>query len=163
MDGKELVVRWLNDALGMETSLIQVLQHRIKDAKDYPDLRAMDEQHLEETRRHAEMVKGCLARLGESPSTLKTVMGTITGTLQAPMTEFAKDEVIKNCLTDYAAENFEVASYRSLIAAASEIGDQETATVCERIMQEDQAMADRILQSIPMVTVAEMQRLANES
>ena len=160
MDAKKRVISWLNDAHSMESSLIQVLEHRIKDAEDVPAVKQMDEQHLEETKRHAELVKGCLERLGEKPSTVKTMIGTIMGAVQAPMTGMYRDEIVKNCLTDYAAENFEVASYRALITAATEIGDTETAQVCEQIMAEDQAMADRILAGLPMVVTEHMRQQA---
>jgi ferritin-like metal-binding protein YciE len=159
MDKKELTIAWLNDAHAMELALIKVLEHRIEDAKEFPAIQAMDEQHLEETKRHAELVKGCIERLGERPSTAKSIMGTMFGAMQAPMTGLARDEIVKNCLVDYAAENFEVASYRALIDAASEAGDQETVRVCEQILREDQAMADRIFQGLPAVVREHMQKL----
>ena len=162
MQGKELVIAWLNDAHAMENALVQVLQHRIKDAEGFPELQEMDRQHLEETKRHAAMVKGCISRVGEKPSLVKSLIGTMFGAVQAPMTEFARDEVVKNCLMDHAAEQFEVASYASLIAAANEIGDTETARVCEQIMREDEAMAGRIMASIPMVTTMHMANLARQ-
>ena len=123
----------------------------------------MDQQHLEETRRHADMVKGCIRRLGGSTSAVKSILGTLFGAVQAPMTGLARDEIVKNCLVDYAAENFEVASYRALIAAATEIGDGETAAVCEQIMLEDRAMAERIEQSLPTVVTQRLAELASES
>ena len=160
MTDKELVISWLNDAHAMENALIKVLEHRIDDAKDFPAVQEMDRQHLEETKRHAELVKGCIERLGEKPSTAKSVMGTMFGAMQAPMTGLARDEIVKNCLMDYAAENFEVASYRALITAANQMGDQETVLVCEQIMQEDLAMANRILDGLPMVVTTQMQKVA---
>ncbi len=160
MNSKDLVIAWLNDAHAMENALVQVLEHRVNDAKDYPAVQAMDQQHLEETRRHAEQVKGCIERLDGNVSTVKSVLGTLVGTVQAPMTGLARDEIVKNALVDYAAEHFEVASYRALIAAASEVGDLETASICEQIMREDQAMADRIQQSLPGIVTERMRELA---
>ena len=155
-NSNDRVIAWLNDAYGMEKALVQVLEHRIKDAKDFPSVQQMDEQHLEETRRHVELVGGCIERLGEKPSSVKSAIGTMFGAMQAPMTGLAQDEVVKNCLTDYAAEQFEVISYRALIEAASQVGDTETVSVCEQIMREDQAMADRIVLALPTVIGAHM-------
>lgn len=152
----ERVIAWLNDAYAMEKALVQVLEHRIKDAEDFPAVRQMDEQHLEETRRHVELVGGCIERLGEQPSSVKSVIGTVFGAMQAPMTGLAQDEVVKNCLTDYAAEQFEVISYLALIEAATQIGDTETVSICEQIMREDQTMAERILLALPTVIHAHM-------
>lgn len=152
----ELVLAWLHDALAMENALAVVLKHRISDAKDFPALEAIDRQHLSETLNHADLVRRCIARRGAKPSTAKSLFGTIFGAVQAPMTAFARDEIVKNCLVDYAAEQFEVASYAALIAAAKEIGDAETAQVCEQIMNEDQAMADRIMANLPAVIAAQL-------
>jgi ferritin-like metal-binding protein YciE len=69
--------------------------------------------------------------------------------MQALSTGPAKDEMLKNALADYAAENFEVASYTALIRAAQFLGDQETARVCQQILQEDQEMASWLQQNLP--------------
>jgi len=153
---QDLVLAWLNDALAMENALAAVLQHRIKDAKDFPAVQLADRQHLAETLRHADLVKQCIARLGSKPSTAKSLFGTVFGMMQAPMTGLYKDEVVKNCLIDHAAEQFEVASYMALIDAANAIGDTETAAVCEEIRAEDEAMAARILSLLPEVIEAHL-------
>ncbi len=33
-----MLIAWLNDAHGLEHTLIQILEHQMKDAKDYPSL-----------------------------------------------------------------------------------------------------------------------------
>ena len=149
MTGKDLVIAWLNDAHGMENALVQILEHQIKDAKDYPQVQAKLQQHLEQTRRHAELVKGCVENLGGKTSTMKTGMATLFGQMQALSTGAAKDEMVKNALADYAAENFEVASYTALVRAAQELGDQQTARVCQQILQEDEEMALWLRQNLP--------------
>jgi ferritin-like metal-binding protein YciE len=69
--------------------------------------------------------------------------------MQALSTGPAKDELLKNALADYAAENFEVASYTALVPAAQALNDQQTATVCQQILQEDEAMARWLQQNLP--------------
>ena len=157
MTGKDLVIAWLNDAHGMENALVQILEHQIKDAKDYPQVQAKLEQHLEQTRRHAELVKGCVEALGGKTSTMKTGVATLFGQMQALSTGAAKDEMLKNALADYAAENFEVASYTALISAAQALGEQQTATVCEQIRQEDEEMARWIQQNLPSLVERTLQ------
>jgi ferritin-like metal-binding protein YciE len=155
-NGHDLVLAWLNDALAMENALAVVLKHRISDAKGFPAIEEMDRQHLAETLNHAELVKQCIAHLGAKPSTVKSLFGTIFGAVQAPVTGLTKDEVVKNCLVDHATEQFEVASYAALIAAARELGDQEIVRICEQNMREDQAMAERIMAGLPAVVAAHM-------
>jgi ferritin-like metal-binding protein YciE len=157
MAHKELVVAWLNDAHAMEQGIAEVLERHAADAKDHQQMYARVQQHLEETRRHAELVKSCLERMGEQPSGIKTGMASVMGAVQGMSTKMAKDELIKNTLHDYGTEHFEIACYTSLMAAAQDLGDQETAMVCQQILREEQAMAEFLFQQIPPVTVEMLQ------
>src|SRR5436190_17521016 len=109
MAHQDLFMAWLNDAYGMENSLVQVLQNHAKDAQDHPQMQAKIQEHLDKTRQHAELVKGCVERLGGSTSALKTGMANIMGVVQGLSTGAAEDELVKNGIADYAAENFEIA------------------------------------------------------
>ncbi len=162
MTGKDMLIAWLNDAHSTENALIQILEHQIKDAKNYPQVQSKLEQHLEQTRRHAQLVKGCVESLGGKTSTVKTGMASLFGQLQAVSTGPAQDEMIKNALADYAAENFEIASYTSLIEAAKALGDQQTAQVCQQILQEEQEMAHWLQQNIPSLTQQTLQEVARK-
>ncbi|WP_029214586.1 ferritin-like domain-containing protein [Kallotenue papyrolyticum] len=162
MAHQELYLSWLKDAYALERSLEQVLEHRVKDLKDQPQMRARVQQHLEETRRHAELVKSCIERHGESVSMIKSGLAKISGMLQGTSTGMAKDEMIKNGLTDYAAEHFEIASYTSLVAAAEELGDTETAQVCRTILRDEESMAEWLAQQIPVATRQVLQMQARE-
>jgi ferritin-like metal-binding protein YciE len=68
-------------------------------------------------------------------------------------TALARDELVKNALHDYATEYFEMASYKSLIAAAQDIGDQETVNVCQQILQDEESMAAFLDQQLPIITI----------
>jgi len=157
MAHNELVIAWLNDAHAMELGIAQVLERHIEEAKDHPAMHAGLQRHLEQTRRHAELVKSCVERMGGETSGLKTGMASVMGTVQGMTTKLAKDELIKNTLHDYGTEHFEIACYTSLIAAAENLGDQETAQVCREILRDDQAMAEFLFQQIPLATVEMLQ------
>jgi ferritin-like metal-binding protein YciE len=141
MARNELLTDWLKDAYAMEKALIPVLKDHADDAEDHPDVRARDLQHLEETRRHAELVEECLARLDEKPSKMKSAMSSVMGRFQAMSTEPFGDELMKNFISDYAAEQFEIASYKALIAAARASGEEEIARTCEEILADEEDMA----------------------
>ena len=158
MAHKELVVAWLNDAHAMEQGIAEVLERHAADAKDHPQMQARLQQHLDETRRHADLVKGCLERMGEQPSGIKTGMASVMGAVQGMSTKMAQDTLIKNTLHDYGTEHFEIACYTSLIAAAQDLGDQEMAMVCQQILREEQAMAEFLFQQIPATTVEMLQK-----
>jgi ferritin-like metal-binding protein YciE len=160
MNEKDVVISWLNDAYGMEKALVQILEHQVKDAKDYPEAETRLQQHLEQTRSHAELVQSAIERLGGHTSTIKSGISSLFGQMQALSTGPAKDELVKNSLADFAAENFEIASYRSLISAATEVNDQETVTVCQQILRDEEAMAQWLERNIPVLTQATMRAMA---
>lgn len=159
MKRRETLLAWLNDAHAMELALIPVLENHAKDAdKHFPEVAAADRRHLKETRRHAELVRGCIERLGEKPSTAKSLLGQVLGAGQSVATGMFRDEVVKNFLSDFAAENFEIASYRALIAAARELGDEETARVCEEILRDEERMASWLTENLPRVVQETLRR-----
>lgn len=155
---KEQLITWLNDAYGLEQNLTKVLEHRVKDVSDHPNMKAKVQQHLEQTRRHADLVKGCIERLGGKTSSVKSGMANISGTIQGLSTGAAKDEMVKNVLSDYSSEQFEIASYLSLISAATELGDQETVRICEQILKDEEDMASWLAQQIPNATKLYLQQ-----
>lgn len=152
MSSQEQLATWLNSAYGMEQNLTQVLENHAKDVGDHPEMQSRIQQHLDETRGHAERVKRCLEILGEKPSAMKSAMGTAMGAVHGMATGMFKDEIVKNCLMDFAAENFEIACYRSLIVAAEECGQPEIAQTCRDILSEEEEMARWLEQQIPEVT-----------
>jgi ferritin-like metal-binding protein YciE len=160
MAQRETLLGWLKDAHSMEKALLPVLENHANDAADMPEVQARLTQHLEETRRHVDMVHQCIQSLGGDTSALKDMVGNITGAVQSVSSAPFADEPVKNFLSDFAAENFEVASYTSLVAAAQALGETQIAATCQQILQEDQAMAQWLQQQIPTVTNAFLSREA---
>lgn len=152
MTEQQTVLSWLKDAHAMETGALPTLQDHAETAKDYAEMQTKLSQHASATRRHAELLEGCIERLGGRPSALKEAVGTVVGKVTGLANLPAKDTVVKNALGDYAAENFEVACYTSLIAAAERVGDHETADVCRQILRDEEEMVDWLKGSIPTLT-----------
>jgi ferritin-like metal-binding protein YciE len=152
MAHNELFVAWLNDAHAFEKTLASTLEEQAKLAADHPMVQQGIQGHLEATKRHIEVVEGCLEELGEKPSTVKDVMGTIGGKLQSMMPGAAKDDLVKAALNDYAAEHMEIASYQSLIVAANELGHTDMAIRLEGILADERQMAAWLEENIPTLT-----------
>jgi ferritin-like metal-binding protein YciE len=150
-DPRETLIGWLNDAYAMEKGLVQVLENHASDVKDRPEMYRKISQHLEQTKMHAERVRECVERLGGSTSSVKTAMGSISGFFQGRSTGASPDELVKNALSDYAAEHFEIASYRALIVAARALGESQVVQVCETILRDEEEMARWLEQSLPTV------------
>jgi len=128
---KDRLITWLQDAHAMELMLPPILENHAKDAeRTMPAATARVRQHAEETRRHADRMKSALQRLGSQPSASKSALSAIMGPVQSISTGIFSDELVKNALTDFATEEFEVACYNALIAAADELGEAEVAALC---------------------------------
>lgn len=146
---QQTLLAWLNDAYGMEKSMVQTLRNHAHAAHDRPSMQSRLERHSEESKEHAHMVRECIERLGGHVSGVKTGLSTMMGTVQGVVTAPAKDQIVKNILGDSAAERFEIASYQGIITAADEIGDTETAQVCRRILREEEQMLEWLEQQLP--------------
>lgn len=149
---KETLLAWLQDAHAMENQAIEILKRQSERIKSYPDLQEKVPDHLEETREHAARVKECIERLGGDASTTKKSVGKFMGNAAALANSAANDEVVKDGIADYAFEQFEIASYRALIAAAEQLGEDEIRRVCEEILEEEKAMAQWLEEKLPLVT-----------
>ena len=152
MTQQKSVVDWLRDAHAMEAGGVVTLTDHAEAAGDYPEVAAKLREHASATRRHAELLEGRLAALGTGPSSLKEAVGAAFSKVAGVANLPAGDTVIKNALGDLAAENFEIASYLSLIAAAETVGDRETAAVCGQILHDEESMAAWLKAQIPSVT-----------
>lgn len=154
---RDQIVSWLNDAYAMEQSITQVLENHVKDAEDHPQLQARLQQHLTETKHHAELVKGCIERLGGGTSSIKAGMSSMMGRVQGMSTGAASDELVKDGISDFSTEYFEIASYKALIAAANSVGDTETVQICREILRDEESMAAFLDQHLPMVVQETLQ------
>lgn len=162
-DPRDHLADWLRDAHAMEKAAIDILDRQESRIENYPELRAKVREHRDVTRRQAERLEECIQRLGGDTSALKDLAGRFMGNMSAFMNVAASDEVVKNGIADYAFEHFEIASYRSLIAAAEEIGEDYVASVCREILSEEEEMAGWLEQNLPIVTQRFLEReLADE-
>ncbi|HEX8264467.1 MAG TPA: ferritin-like domain-containing protein [Pyrinomonadaceae bacterium] len=147
---KEQFIAWLNDAYSTELALMPVLKNHAADAEEYPEIHDRNMRHLEETRSQAERLEQLITSLGGKVSTAKSLFGTMLGQGQSISTEFFQDEITKNFLADYAAEHFEIASYKALIETARQIGEHQCIPVLEDILREEEAMARWIEEHLPL-------------
>lgn len=158
---REQLISWLNDAYSMEQGLIPVLENHAQQAeREIPQIAERFRQHANETRRHAERLEQCIRELGSSPSTLKSTLSSVVGSLQGVSTGMFSDAEIKNALSDYSSEQFEVASYKALVAAARDMGEQNVVQACEENMREDERMAQWLDQQIPTVVTHALHKTA---
>lgn len=151
MADNTLFIAWLKDAHAMETGISRALEQQAKLAADHPMVQQGIERHLEATKRHADVVEGCLKELGEGTSTVKDAVGS-AGAMLSGLMGAAKDDLVKAAMNDYATEHMEIASYRGLIVAATQLGHHDMVTKFEEILAEEEAMAAWLLENLDTIT-----------
>ncbi len=154
---EDALVTWLNDAYAMEQGLQESMERQVGHMKGMPDAQAKIRQHIDQTKDQAKRVKGCIEQLGGKVAHTKSALANMMGSLQGMSAGPAKDTALKDALMSYAAENFEIASYKSLATAARELGHEDIASTCEGIMHEEEQMAKWVEQQLPKVTQKELQ------
>lgn len=152
MSTRDELIDWLRDAYAMERGLEKALKKQAEADDIDPQLRRQINQHLGETRHHAELVKEALVDFGTDSSALKTGLAKTMETLKGVGTFFAEDDEVKDVLSAYAMEHFEIACYTSLKAGAEAGGFPKLASICDQIIEDEVRMADWLQNYIPAVT-----------
>ena len=148
---RENMLDWLRDAHAMEQQAEQMLESQIKRIEHYPLLRERLEQHLMDTRQQQHALGDAIRRLGGEPSSTKDLKAQVVAFGQSLTGMMASDEIVKGAISGYVFEQMEIANYTALIAAAQATGDDATAQTCQRILAQEQAMAQWLLEHLPEV------------
>ncbi|WP_336998624.1 ferritin-like domain-containing protein, partial [Leclercia sp. M50] len=110
------------------------------------------EQHLTETKQQINVLEEILDRNDISRSMLKDSMSKMMAFGQSVGGIMTSDEIVKGSISGYVFEQFEIACYTSLLAAARKAGDVASIPAIESILAEEQRMADWLIQHIPDTT-----------
>ena len=143
---------WLRDAHAMEKQAESMLESMASRIDNYPDVRARIEQHLTETKQQINVLEEILDRNDISRSMLKDSMSKMMAFGQSVGGIMTSDEIVKGSISGYVFEQFEIACYTSLLAAARKAGDVASIPAIESILAEEQRMADWLIQHIPDTT-----------
>ena len=155
---RDNLAAWLRDAYAMEGQAIELLESQISRLEHYPQAQPRLRAHLEETKVQQATVERCLEQLGESPSSLKEATMRVGANIQGMLHALSGDEVLKHALASHAFEQFEAGCYRSLTAAAEAAGEPQIARTCDRLMEQEQAMAAWVWEQIPALTSTFIER-----
>ncbi len=143
---------WLRDAHAMEKQAESMLESMASRIDNYPDVRARIEQHISETKHQITLLEEILDRNDISRSVIKDSMSKMMAFGQSMGGMAASDEIVKGSISGYVFEQFEIACYTSLLAAARKAGDVASIPAIESILAEEQRMADWLIQHIPDTT-----------
>jgi ferritin-like metal-binding protein YciE len=112
------------------------------------------EEHLAETRDHAELVAERLRALGGDPSSLKDAALRLGALNWAAFFQGHPDTAGKLAAFARAFEHLEIGGYEQLKRVALRAGDAETAHVAERILEEERSASSRLADAFPAAVEA---------
>ncbi len=154
----DLLTVALRDAHALGGQALELCRRQVERLRNYPEMSARLNQHIEETKVQRDRVARCLDTLNSDPSTLKNVALQLAANLQAGLHSLAGDEVLKNLFASYAFEHFEIASYRSLVTMAENTNHNVIAELCQQNLEEEEAMAAWLGDHIAEITQTYMNR-----
>ncbi len=150
---RSLFVTGLQNAHAVEQQALSLIDRQLGRLARYPEIAERLRSHRLETEDQIRRLDDILGSLGERASGLKDMALSFMGNLAAMGNLMASDEVLKNQFVNAAFENFEIASYTSLVALG-EAGSFPTATaLLEQSLQEERAMAAWVQESLPALTL----------
>lgn len=159
MTKREQLIAWLGDAHAMEVGIVPTLEKHIADAKGQPKVVAALKKHLAETKKHATAMKQALASLGGSHPVIREGVSKVVNLVAGLGTSMASDTPVKNAITDFATEHFEIACYTSLVLTATEVGEKKIAQTCKGILREEEAMAKTLKGLFPQINAGYLDKL----
>lgn len=148
----EIFLDGLRNAHALEKQALSIMQPQLNRLEHYPELLELLERHKRETEGQIERLDEILASLEGSASGLKDASLSLTGTLAAVGHTFAEDEILKNSFANYAFENFEIATYVSLITLAKICNADTAVPLLEKSLEEERRMAASIYETLDVTT-----------
>lgn len=154
----ERLTEWLRDAHATEEQAKTMLEGTSGRIENYPAFKERLAQQAEVAARHADVLRECLEKRGESPSVVKEMTGKITAIGQSLSGFVVGDEVIKAALATITFAQMQAASYRILVATARAAGNPEVGSICEGLLADETSFADWLDERLPELTTEYLSR-----
>ena len=137
------IIKYLRDAHALEAQALQMLEAGPRIA-EFEELEVLFRDHLEETREHQRLVEERLQELGSGPSRFESAAMRIGALNLGGFFKAQPDTPVKLAGFVYAFEALESGAYELLSRTARRAGDEQTATMAEGILANEQATAERV-------------------
>ena len=149
---RSLYVSGLRNAHALEHQALGMIDRQLDRLESFPEVADRMRLHRGETEQQIVRLDEVLSGLGERASGMKDAGLNLMGNLAALGHAAAEDEILKNAFANCALENFEIASYKSLIVMADEVGEGAGITALQQSLREEQSMAQWCEESIERIT-----------
>jgi len=151
-EAQDVFLTGLRNAHGLETQAEEMIKRQLERLESYPQGAQQLRSHLAETQQQQQRLDTLLAQFNSSPSTIKEAAMGFMANMQTLGHAVADDEILKNTFANMAFENFEIASYKSLIAMAEVYGQTQAIGLLQQSLQEEERMAKWISDNVAEVT-----------
>ncbi len=150
---RSIFVTGLQNAHAVEQQALALIDRQLDRLVRYPEVADRLRLHRRETEQQISRLDEILRSLNERNSALKDMALGFMGNLAALGNVMAADEILKDQIVNYAFENFEVASYRTLIALAEAGQFAAAVPLLRETLREEEAMAAWVLDMLPDLTL----------
>ena len=157
---RDVFIVGLRNQHAVEKQAIELLERQVGRLENYPEMSARMRQHIAESNEQVRRIEDLLSSLGTSHSTVKDTVTSLMGNLAALGHSTASDEVLKNTLANFAFENYEIASYLSLLTLAEATGHDRAKLALNESLREEQQMAQWIQEHIGPTVLRFVERTA---
>ncbi len=139
----EKVVDYIKDAHAMESNSLMMLKSMLKTTTD-GEMLSLIEHHIGETEQHESRLRERLDALGEDTSKVRETGALLGATFKGIIDQMRTEKPSRNTRDAFVTESLEIAAYELLQRLADRAGDQQTAEIARRNLQDEKAMADKI-------------------
>jgi ferritin-like metal-binding protein YciE len=151
-DMKELLTHELGDLLYAERRFLTATRRLGREAED-PEIRSRIEKHVTETETQIDRLERAFSAIGE-PAKAEKCEAAI-GLREEHDSFKSEEKPTKEILQAFdlgsglRVEYYEIAAYRSAIAVARVLGEDECVSILQESLAEEEAMADFLEKSAP--------------
>jgi len=140
---QEQLVKYLTDAHAMEEQSIQLLDKGSTMTGD-EEIARVYRAHLMQSQEHREHILKRLEAHGESPSKVRDAAMKVGALGVGGAALATPDTPVTLSAAAFAFENLEIASYKLLRSLAERVGDTDTVSVVDRILEQEEAAAELV-------------------
>jgi ferritin-like metal-binding protein YciE len=144
-NARDLIRQYLEDSIAAEKSFETQLSRFAEEPADLA-VQHLFSQHASESRQQYEALTERLEDLGGSSSSLKSMLAHVFNMSPkvAQLGRTQEERTVQNLMMAFAVENAEIAMYESLMIAAREAGDEETARLAMQIQEQERETAEKV-------------------
>jgi ferritin-like metal-binding protein YciE len=151
-DPKELLTHELGDLLYAERRFLTATRALAREAQD-PEVKSRIEEHVDETEKQIQRLEQAFASIGEKAKAerCESAIGLKEEHDSFKSEEKPSSEILQafDLGSGLRVEYYEIAAYRSAIAVARALGEQECAGILQESLREEEAMASFLEASAP--------------